>query len=42
MQVAEVVVRILEDENIEAAFGIPGAAINLVYAYEYKYGVDLT
>lgn len=28
MQVAEAVVRILEKEGIEAAFGIPGAAIN--------------
>ena len=33
MQVAEVVVRILEDEGIEVAFGIPGAAINPVYEY---------
>jgi tartronate-semialdehyde synthase len=33
MTVAEVVVRILEDEGIEAAFGIPGAAINPVYKY---------
>ena len=33
MQAAEVVVRILEDEGIEAAFGIPGAAINPVYKY---------
>ena len=33
MRVAEVVVRILEDEGIEAAFGIPGAAINPVYEY---------
>ena len=33
MKVAEVVVRILEDEGIEAAFGIPGAAINPVYKY---------
>ncbi|GAB4532284.1 MAG: glyoxylate carboligase [Anaerolineae bacterium] len=33
MQVAEVVVRILESEGIEAAFGIPGAAINPVYEY---------
>ncbi|MBC7256639.1 MAG: glyoxylate carboligase, partial [Chloroflexi bacterium] len=29
----EVVVRILESEGIEAAFGIPGAAINPVYEY---------
>lgn len=33
MQVAEVVVQILENEGIEAAFGIPGAAINPVYEY---------
>jgi tartronate-semialdehyde synthase len=33
MQVAEVVVRILESEGIQAAFGIPGAAINPVYEY---------
>ena len=33
MKVAEVVVRILEDEGITAAFGIPGAAINPVYQY---------
>ena len=33
MQVAEAVVRILEDEGIRAAFGIPGAAINPVYKY---------
>jgi len=33
MQVAEVVVKILESEGIEAAFGIPGAAINPVYEY---------
>jgi len=33
MKVAEVVVKILEDEGIEAAFGIPGAAINPVYDY---------
>ena len=33
MKVAEVVVRILEDEGIEAAFGIPGAAINPVYGF---------
>ncbi|MBV8415123.1 MAG: glyoxylate carboligase [Verrucomicrobia bacterium] len=36
MRVAEVVVRILEDEGIEAAFGIPGAAINPVYQYLQK------
>jgi len=33
MRVAEIVVRILEDEGIEAAFGIPGAAINPVYEF---------
>lgn len=33
MKVAEIVVRILEDEGIEVAFGIPGAAINPVYKY---------
>ena len=33
MKVAEVITRILEDEGIEAAFGIPGAAINPVYEY---------
>ncbi|NMB46594.1 MAG: glyoxylate carboligase [Firmicutes bacterium] len=33
MLVAEVVVRILEEEGIEAAFGIPGAAINPIYKY---------
>lgn len=33
MRVAEVVVRILEKEGIDAAFGIPGAAINPVYEY---------
>ena len=33
MQVADVVVHILENEGIEAAFGIPGAAINPVYEY---------
>lgn len=33
MQVAEIVVKILESEGIEAAFGIPGAAINPVYEY---------
>lgn len=33
MRVAEVVVRILESEGIEAAFGIPGAAINPVYEF---------
>jgi len=33
MRVAEVVVKILENEGIRAAFGIPGAAINPVYEY---------
>ena len=33
MQVAQVVVKILESEGIRAAFGIPGAAINPVYEY---------
>jgi len=33
MRVAEVVVKILEDEGITAAFGIPGAAINPVYEF---------
>jgi tartronate-semialdehyde synthase len=33
MQVAEVIVRILEDEGITDAFGIPGAGINPVYKY---------
>jgi len=33
MQVAEVIVSILENEGIEAAFGIPGAAINPVYEH---------
>jgi tartronate-semialdehyde synthase len=33
MKVAEVVVRILEDEGIQVAFGIPGAAINPVYEF---------
>lgn len=33
MQVAEAVVKILEDEGIRVAFGIPGAAINPVYKY---------
>ena len=33
MRVAEIVVKILESEGIEAAFGIPGAAINPVYEY---------
>lgn len=33
MKTAEVVVKILEDEGIRTAFGIPGAAINPVYKY---------
>jgi tartronate-semialdehyde synthase len=33
MKVSEVVVRILESEGIEAAFGIPGAAINPIYEH---------
>ena len=33
MRVAEVVVKILENEGIKAAFGIPGAAINPTYEY---------
>ncbi|MFX1521537.1 MAG: biosynthetic-type acetolactate synthase large subunit [Promethearchaeota archaeon] len=33
MQVAEVVVKILEDEGVSVMFGIPGAAINPVYKY---------
>lgn len=33
MQVAEVVVKVLESEGINVAFGIPGAAINPVYKY---------
>jgi tartronate-semialdehyde synthase len=33
MRAAQAVVRILEDEGITAAFGIPGAAINPVYQY---------
>lgn len=33
MKVAEVIVRILEKEGIEVAFGIPGAGINPVYKY---------
>jgi tartronate-semialdehyde synthase len=36
MKVAEVVVRILEDEGISVAFGIPGAAINPVYGFLQK------
>ena len=36
MKVAEVVVKILEDEGIRAAFGIPGAAINPVYEFLQK------
>ena len=33
MKVAEVIVKILEDEGITNAFGIPGAGINPVYKY---------
>ncbi|MEK7373634.1 MAG: thiamine pyrophosphate-binding protein, partial [Thermodesulfobacteriota bacterium] len=33
MKVAEIVVKILENEGITAAFGIPGAGINPVYKY---------
>ncbi len=33
MQVAEVVVRVLESEGIDTAFGIPGAGINPVYRH---------
>jgi tartronate-semialdehyde synthase len=33
MQTAEIVVKILENEGITDAFGIPGAAINPVYKY---------
>jgi len=33
MQVAEVIVKILENEGITHAFGIPGAGINPVYQY---------
>jgi len=36
MKAAEVVVRILEDEGIKVAFGIPGAAINPVYEFLQK------
>ncbi|MGP8050692.1 MAG: thiamine pyrophosphate-dependent enzyme [Desulfobaccales bacterium] len=36
MKVAEVVVKILEDEGIQDAFGIPGAAINPVYGFLQK------
>jgi tartronate-semialdehyde synthase len=38
MQVAEVVVKILESEGITDAFGIPGAGINPVYKYLGKTG----
>ena len=31
ISVAKAVVKILEDEGVEVAFGIPGAAINPVY-----------
>ncbi len=33
MKVSEAVVKILEDEGIEVAFGIPGASINSFYEY---------
>lgn len=33
MKVAEAIVKILEDEGITSAFGIPGAGINPVYKY---------
>ena len=33
MKVSEVIVKILEDEGIETAFGIPGASINSLYEY---------
>lgn len=33
MKVSEAIVRILEDEGIEVAFGIPGASINSLYEY---------
>ena len=33
MQAAEVVVKILENEGITTAFGIPGAGINPVYKF---------
>lgn len=33
MKIAEVIVKILEDEGIRAAFGIPGAGINPVYEF---------
>jgi tartronate-semialdehyde synthase len=33
MKVAEIVVKILENEGITDAFGIPGAGINPVYEY---------
>ena len=36
MKVAEIVVKILEDEGIQVAFGIPGAAINPVYGFLQK------
>src|SRR5512138_1471694 len=36
MKCAEVVVKILEDEGIRVAFGIPGAAINPVYKFLEK------
>lgn len=33
MKVSEVIVKILEDEGIDTAFGIPGASINSFYEY---------
>lgn len=36
MKVSEVIVKILEDEGIDTAFGIPGASINSLYEYLSK------
>lgn len=36
MKVSEVIVKILEDEGIDTAFGIPGASINSFYEYLSK------
>jgi tartronate-semialdehyde synthase len=36
MNVSEVIVKILEKEGIETAFGIPGAGINGLYKYLEK------
>jgi len=33
MKISEVIVKILEDEGIDTAFGIPGASINSLYEY---------